>query len=268
MTAIKNTHHKISKRLVTLLLVLVVLVSCKEDKKENNESTKTNETIEPRKIEDIMVFENLLMEENIEDADYNNIKFDTQGAIFSKSKASPTYIRIPNFELDLNKGFNVSFWFKTDDDDGTKPQSLIAFADKFSSASRVPFYVYFPGNRVSGVFGKQLLWAEEFNAQNGNSREYYDSFQLSKDQFYFVSVNINGSKAEIYVNSELYAYFENLLPHDLKVNHILIGALLSNNEIANPFTGNIHGLKVFKQPLSEKEIVFLFNSQPEIIKEY
>ena len=81
-------------------------------------------------------------------------------------------------------------------------------------------------------------------------------------------MNINGSKAEIYVNSELYAYFENLLPHDLKVNHILIGALLSNNEIANPFAGNIHGLKVFKQPLSEKEIVFLFNSQPEIIKEY
>jgi len=83
MTAIKNTQNKISKRLVTFLLVLVVLVSCKEDKKENNESTKTNETIEPRKIEDIMVFENLLMEENIEHADYNNIKFDTQGAIFS-----------------------------------------------------------------------------------------------------------------------------------------------------------------------------------------
>ena len=104
MTAIKNTQNKISKRLVTFLLVLVVLVSCKEDKKENNESTKTNETIEPRKIEDIMVFENLLMEENIEHADYNNIKFDTQGAIFSKSKVSPTYIRIPNFELDLKKG--------------------------------------------------------------------------------------------------------------------------------------------------------------------
>ena len=68
MTAIKNTQNKISKRLVTFLLVLVVLVSCKEDKKENNESTKTNETIEPRKIEDIMVFENLLMEENIEHA--------------------------------------------------------------------------------------------------------------------------------------------------------------------------------------------------------
>ena len=65
MTAIKNTQNKISKRLVTFLLVLVVLVSCKEDKKENNESTKTNETIEPRKIEDIIVFENLLMEENI-----------------------------------------------------------------------------------------------------------------------------------------------------------------------------------------------------------
>ena len=244
---------------------LFLFLSCKENK---HEETKTpyGQKEEQRNIEDFVVFQNLLQEQNILNAEYNNIKFDKSGASFSKDIS--TYIRIPFSDLNLNEGFNVSFSFKTTDDDGTKPQSLIAFVDKFSTANRIPFYVFFPGNKVSGVYGEQLFWAENYDAENGNSRAYYDSFKLSKNQFYFVSVNFDGNKAEIFVNSESYALFEDLKKHDLKFDNILIGALLQNNVISKPLAGNIHGLKIFRQPLSEKEIVSLFNSQPEIIEGY
>lgn len=256
------------KKILSVLLVLSILVSCKEEKKQYTNAKTVTETKEERNINDFLVFENLLMEQNIEGAKYNNVVFDPQGAIFTKNKTSPTYITIPNIKLDLNKGFNVSFSFKTDDDDGTKPQSLIALTDKFSSASRAPFYVYFPGNRISGVFGKQLLWAEDYDAQNGNSKEYYDSFQLNKDQFYFVSLNFDGSSIQIFVNAELYASFENLHLIDFSPNQIQIGSLLQNEYIYNPFSGKIHGLKIFNKGLDISEILDLFNSQPEIDEEY
>lgn len=255
----------ILRKIIAISLGLFLFLSCKENKHEET-TTPVGEKQEQRNIEDFVVFENLLMEQDIKNAEYNNIKFNKSGAIFSKDIS--TYIRIPFSDLTLNEGFNISFSFKTIDDDGTKPQSLIAFVNKFSSAHRIPFYVYYPGNKVSGVFGEQLFWAENYDAENGNSRAYYDSFKLSKNQFYFVSVNFDGYKAEIFVNSELYASFDDLKKHDLKFDNILIGALLQNDVISKPFAGNIHGLKIFKQPLTEKEIVSLFNSQPEIDEEY
>ena len=242
------------------------MVSCKEKGKQETKQSFELKKTEKRSVEDLIVFENLLMTDDIKTAEYKNINFDQNGALFSKN--IDTYIKIPFSNLDLNRGFNVSFSFKTIDDDGTKPQSLIGFADKYSSASRLPFYVYYPGNKISGVYGKQLFWAENYNAENGYSKEYYDSFQLNKDQFYFVSVNFNGTKVDIYINSELYASFEDLSAHEFKFDHILIGALLSNNELANPFVGYIHGIKVFNQPLQEGEITSIFNSQPEIGEAY
>ena len=257
------------KRKMLFLVVLAMLFSCKEEKKQDSvEKTKVVQETKERDINDLLVFENLLMEQNINKAEYKKIEFNNHGAIFNKDKTAPTYIKIPFSDLNISNGFNVSFSFKTIDDDGTKPQSLIAFSDKFSSASRVPFYLYFPGNKVSGVYGKQLFWAEKYDAQLGYSRAYYDSFKLNKDQFYFVSVNFNGTKSDIYINSELYASFEGLSPHQFNSDHILIGALLPNDEVANPFAGNIHGLKIFSQPLTEDEIVSVFNSQPQIDEEY
>ena len=257
------------KKIVSLLVVLTIFVSCKEEKKQDSrEEMKVIQEKKERDFNDFLVFENSLMSQNVEGATYNNIKFDKYGAVFRKSITSPTYIKIPFSDLILNDGFNVSFSFKTIDDDGKKPQSLIAFSDKISSASRVPFYVYFPANKVSGVYGKQLLWADKYDAQYGNSRAYYDSPQLKKDQFYFVSVNFDGASVKIYVNSELYASFEELTQHNFKFDHLVIGALVQGDSTSKPFAGNIHGLKIFSKPLSEAEIVGVFNKQPVLDVEY
>ena len=155
----------------------------------------------------------------------------------------------------------MSFTFKTFDEKGTEPQTLIAFSDKYSSPSRIPFYIYYPGNKISGVYGKQLLWADKYDAKNGYSRAYYDSFKLNKDKYYFVSVNYTGSSVQIYVNSELYASFDNLNIHDYKFDHLLIGSLLKNGNLQYPFNGLFYGLSIFNKPLKEIEITSLFNSQ-------
>lgn len=251
-------------RTLSFLIVFTAftVLSCKNPKKEKEVEPQLSQKEEKRDLNEFLVFENLLMKDDIENAEYKNITFTKEGALFTK--VQPTYIKIPFSDLNLSQGFNLSFSFTTTDDDGRKPQSLIAFVDQYSSPSRIPFYVYYPGNRISGVNGKQALWAEDYNPANGYSRSYYDSFKLSKDRFYFISVNVTETKVNIFVNTELYASFEGLTPHDYKVENISIGALVSNENVTYPFAGNIHGLKIFNRPLEETEIVKVFNGQPVI----
>ena len=250
------------KRLVTFLLVLVVFVSCKEDKKENTEPATTSETVEPRKIEDILAFENLLMNNDIDGAQYENVEFTKEGALFSGTKENPSYVKIPFSNVNLTNGFNVSFSFLTTSDDGRFPQGLVTLADKFSSPAKAPFLLYFPANKISGTFGEQCLWAENYNRNNGYSRAYYDSFQLEANKTYFVSANVNADKIDIYVNSELYASFDQIETHSLTVEHILIGVVPIGPDFNNFFQGTIHGLKVFDEALSESEITEVYNEQP------
>ena len=245
-----------------LIFTAITLMACKNSKKEKESEPQLSQKEVKRDLNDFLVFENLLMKDDIENAEYINITFTKEGALFTK--AQPTYIKIPFSKLNLSQGFNLSFSFITTDDDGRKPQSFIAFVDQYSSPSRIPFYVYYPGNRISGVNGKQAFWAEDYNPEKGSSRAYYDSFKLSKDKFYFVSVNLTETKLDIYVNTELYASFEGLTPHDYNVENISIGALVSNDNVTYPFAGNIHGLKIFNRPLEESEIVKVFNEQPVI----
>lgn len=252
------------KKIIVLICVLSVIAACSS--KEKKQPVVEKKVVEKRNINDYLIFENELTSNNIKDAEYKNITFQKEGAVFTRDSKNPTYIKIPFTSLDFTKGFNINFTFKTTFEDGRKPQSFLAFVNKFSSGSRVPLFIYLPGNRISGVYGKQLLWADGYKKENGNSRMYFDSYKIQKDKPYFVSINFDGSTMDFYVNSELYATFDNLQSNELKSKFLTIGALVKDEKAGTPFEGTIYGLSIYNQPLKEKEIISIFNSQPSFFE--
>ena len=251
------------KKIMSLLVLLVIFVSCKEEKKQDTTTKPVVEKPEERDINDFLVFENLLLEQNIEGAEYTNVEFTDLGALFAANAKTPSYIKLPNFNLDLNKEFNISFSYSSNTDDGTKPQTFIAFADKYSSPIKsIPLFIYMAGKRITGVYGDQKLWAEKYNKDLGESKAYYDSYQLSSNEVYFVSVNFTGTSIDIYVNSEIYASFANINSHSASFEKIVLGGLPQGDSFTTLMNGTLHGLKVFNVALAEKEIVELYNNQP------
>jgi hypothetical protein len=109
-----------------------------------------------------------------------------------------------------------------------------------------------------------MLFAENYNSRQGYSRKYYDSFQLSPGTFYFLSINKKDSILQIYVNSELYSEYDNLIYSKQKGEEIYLGAFPHDSEFKNPFEGSIKGLKIYSRALMENEIVNLYNSEPNL----
>ena len=254
----------ILRKITAISLGLFLLFSCKESKKTLSKDSKTieNHSLKIEKKEDFIIFESLLVKENIQIAKYNNIVFSDNGAKFKRDEES--YIHIPKIDIDLNKEFNISFWFKFNDEFGPKPPALFVYKNKYSSPSNSPFYVFLPAKRVSGVIGDQMLFAENYNSRQGYSRKYYDSFQLSPGTFYFLSINKKDSILQIYVNSELYSEYDNLIYSKQKGEEIYLGAFPHDSEFKNPFEGSIKGLKIYSRALMENEIVNLYNSEPNL----
>ena len=167
--------------------------------------------------------------------------------------------------LDLSAPFNVSFSYKIFSADGSKPQAFISFQDKYSSPSSIPFLIYTASKRITAVYDKQILWAEDYQEDNGPSRKFFDSFVLENNHIYFVSVNFTGTSLDIFVNSELYASFGNVTLHKRPFSKLILGGIVLNkDDYFIPFEGEINGLKLFNDSLTEKEIIRLYNNQPEI----
>lgn len=246
-----------------IFLIMILILSCKNNtnhSKPNNEKPIENQ----RNIDSILTYETLLFESQTNFIQ-NNVVFDKKGATFERTESNPSFLEVKDLTLDLSKPFNVSFSYKTFSDDGSKPQAFLSFQDKFSSPSSIPFLIYTASNRVTAVYDKQVLWAENYQEDNGPSREFYDSYVLDKDVFYFVSVNFTGTNLDIFVNSELYASFTAITPHKRLFSKLILGGVVrdkSNHFI--PFDGTIHGVKIFNDALTEKEIVSLYNDQPII----
>ncbi|MCK5814986.1 MAG: hypothetical protein KAH07_03480, partial [Flavobacteriaceae bacterium] len=106
-----------------LLLAFVIMSAFSCKKNQDKAIMPKKEKIEKQKINDFLIFENDLTKKNINGAEYSNIVFKKDGAVFSRDVTLPTYIKIPFSNLDLSKEFNVSFVFKTTFSDGQKPQS-------------------------------------------------------------------------------------------------------------------------------------------------
>lgn len=246
---------------IILVCVLAVMMSCKDTPKEATPNQK-KETIVTNS-DDFLVFENKLVKKDIENAEYSNISFKENGAVFSRDLQKPTYVRIPFSDIDFSKEFNVSFSFSTAFGDGRKPQSLLAFVNSSSSTFRVPLYIYLPRNKLSGVYGNQHLYYEDYNKNNSESKVFKSSKMIGVDKLYFVSVNhtVDGV-IQIFVNSELYATFNNLEPHNLESTDLIIGTIIQNNKPGLPLEGTIYGIKIFNKALNEKEITKIFNSLP------
>lgn len=248
-----------------IMTLLIMGLSCKEKTSQDNKNIN-NEIINELSLEDTTVFEHTFLEKNLEDEiAYNNVISQSNGMLFAQNTNLPSYIIMPFSNLNLSRPFNVSFSYNTSSNDGTKPQSFIALVDDHSSPSRdIPLFIYSAGKRITGVYGDQALWAQNYVREEGESRGYYDSYQLNSNEFYFVSINFTGSAINIYVNSELYASFDNIKPHNLKYKSMIIGALPQGNTFVTQFYGIIHGLKIFSRALSEKEIVSVYNNQPYV----
>ena len=165
---------------------MVLILSCKNN---TNQSKPTNQKPlkERRTLDSILLYETLLFE-NQTDFIQSNVVFDRKGATFKTTESNPSFLEVKGLKLDLSTPFNVSFSYKTFSDNGSKPQAFLSFQDKFSSPSSIPFLIYTASNRVTAVYDKQVLWAEDYQEDNGPSREFYDSYVLDKDVFYFVSV--------------------------------------------------------------------------------
>ena len=134
---------------------------------------------------------------------------------------------------------------------------------QFSSPSSIPFFIYTAANRITAVYDKQALWAEDYKPKGEMSRKFYDSFVLDKDIFYFISINFDGKNIDIYVESELYASFDLVSPSERPFSDLVLGAIVSKNDnYLLPFKGTIHGLKLFNTYLMEREIIMLYNNQP------
>ncbi|MCK0178778.1 LamG domain-containing protein [Flavobacteriaceae bacterium S0862] len=253
------------KKIISLLVLLVVFVSCKEEKKQDTEQIEVSQEEKERDINDLLVFESTLMKQDIEGAEYKNIQFSNEGALFSGSVNNPSYIKLPLIDLDLSKEFNLSFSFNSKTDDGTKPQTFISFTDKYSSPTRdIPLFVYFAGKRITGVYGNQKLWAEKYDKDLGESKAYYDSYQLPPNEVFFVSLNFSGNSIEIFVNSELYASFSDISPHSKMFEKVILGGLPQGEGYTTLLNGSLHSLKIFSTALTEKEIVQVYNDQPYI----
>ncbi len=249
------------RKFIILVCVLTVIVSCNNTPKKTTPLQKKK--LEPRNINDFLIFENLLVKNDIENAEYSNIHFQKEGAVFSRNPEKPTYIKTPFSNLDFSQEFNVSFTFRTSFDDGRKPQSFLAFVNKNSTTFQIPLYLYLPRNKISGVYGEQLLYYENYSKKNKESKVFLSSSKIGVDKLYFVSVNhTSDNSIEIFVNSDLYATFSGLSIHDFKSTHLIIGAMIQSEKAILSFEGTIYGLKIFSKALKESEIVKLFNSQP------
>ena len=256
--------NSIKNKLFKTTVFLFILVSCKNDNKQSEEG-RTEEGIEVNEvnINSLLVFEEDLTELPKVTLDSKNVLFSNKGAQFGKKEDSSSYILLNSFDLDLSKGFSVNFAYTTDNDDGSRPQALIGFIDQYSSLARsIPLYIYSAGKRITGVYGNQSLWAESYDRINGESKDYYDSYQLSAEELYFVTINFSGTSIDIYVNSEIYASFQGITPHNLNFSKFIIGALPQGEEYLSQYSGNIYGVKVFQKSLSEKEIIELYNELP------
>ena len=73
-----------------------------------------------------MIFENRLINNNIEGAQYNNIEFTADGALFGET-LTPSFITLPFTKLNLSNPFNISFSYETFLEDGSnlKPFLLL-----------------------------------------------------------------------------------------------------------------------------------------------
>jgi hypothetical protein len=249
------------RKFIILVCIITLNISCNNSPKKTTPIQKKK--LESRNINDFLIFENLLVIKDIENAEYSNIHFQKEGAVFSRNSKKPTYIKIPFSNLDFSNEFNVSFTFRTSFDDGRKPQSFLAFVNKNSTTFKIPLYLYLPKNKISGVYGEQHLYFENYNKKNNESNAFLSSDKISIGKLYFVSVNYTSDNViEIFLNSDLYATFDGLSQHNLKSTHLIIGSMLQREKAILPFEGTIYGLKIFNKTLKESEIVTLFNSQP------
>ncbi len=223
-----------------LISFFFVVIACSEVRKETNRTVLN--------LEDRIHSFSLIKDEGLYQ---QNINYSNMGVGFEYQNF-PAFVKIDSLDLNLNKGFNISFWFKFTGDDPRKEQMLFSIRDFHYERKCINFWI--AGYRLTGKINTNNLWAKDYNYQNGGSREYYDLFQLELGKYYFFSANITSNKLEVYLNSELYAEYVDLRETEININTIYLGILEEDKSFKYQFQGNIRNLVLFERTLNTNEV--------------
>ena len=182
----------------------------------------------------------------------SNVNFSKKGASFSYSR-SPGYIKIDSLNVDAKNGFNLSCWFLLSGENAAKEQMLFSVYDKRTPTNSINFWI--AGRRLTQRVNTNSLWAKEYDYSMGASGDYYDLFELELGKFYFLSVNIFDNKVEVFINSELYARYDNLTNASLNYDELYLGSAKSGNgNFQFQYDGYIRNLTIFNKRLNALEI--------------
>ena len=184
---------------------------------------------------------------------FNEVVFNSEGAFFSGNENIP-HIRINSFKERVGNDFNLSFWVRNIGEPKDS-QVLISIKDTIEGFKR--FKLWLGGRRLTGIFNSDHFWAKDYDYKNNKSKAYYDSHQLDKGRFYFLSLNVSKTKVEIFIDSEPYQTFKFAHGNSINIHEILIGAEDSNKGLINQFSGNISFFKIFTTNLTLSEIYSL-----------
>lgn len=261
---------------ISTVIIAILFFSC-ENKKSNNdlpkneasESQELNEQIIPLDKTGIFSYDLLVKNNKIE---LNNIEFLGEGAKFSSEQNS--FIEIPIDSLDIEEELGINMVFSFTGQNGALPQTLISLVDEFNEIGSSGFSFYISDRRITGVFKGNFLWGKNYSYKDGMSGLFFDTPQLQIGKFYTLSVNINNSKVEFYVNGEKYQEFDNIQVKDFKGEKIILGAFKKSKDKvpSRNLDGTIRFLELYKRNLMIDEVLefFLLNrddliSQNDII---
>lgn len=182
----------------------------------------------------------------------NNINFSEKGAFFNNNKA-PSYVLLDSLNINKSNNYNFSFWFQYTGEDASNEQMIFSVIDTLNKRKNINFWI--AGKRITGKINTNNLWAKDYNYEKGESHSYYDLFQLELGKFYFLSINIFEDKAEVYINSELYASYEGLKETSINFHQIYFGVLNHTTEgFKYQFQGYLRNVTIFNKSLNQKEI--------------
>lgn len=222
-------------------ILLLLLVSCKQAEKRKAVSL-------PKAI-----YESSL--DSDRELISTNVLFSERGAHFDNEWAK-SYIKIDSIKFNSTKEVNISLWFNFSSEDPGIPKSIFSVSDTTQLHNKLNIWV--AGDRITGEFNSNYLWAKEYDFKNGISKYFFDLFRLEGGKYYFLSINLINNVLEIYVNAELYS--KHIFDNDFHINfhHIYLGVKQYRQErFDGEFIGYLKDISIFDKALSKDEIYSL-----------
>jgi hypothetical protein len=204
------------------------------------------------KIDDVRVWRRTLCDIEIENV-FNDI--NTTGLYFDGIDDYVVCTNESNFDFG-NNDFTISAWFKIDNNSINSDRTIAGKSLGQQAGGN------YNGYRLSYYWGNVLT----FTVNNGYATYSVTGTKtLEKERWYHVAAMRNGRKLRIYLDGNIYAETEDILPEenfDIDNNYpFAIGASVYWDS-SHFFYGNIDAVAVFNKALNQKEIFENINFSP------